>query len=168
MDLKKFNETLNQVFLEVLEQYAFLMPEPLSLEQETDASAFAGEPYLEIDMAVSGTLNGEFIMLLPRKTCTEIEENLVGNEPGAACELDTDADGANEILNIIGGAVLSHVIGEHGSFDISIPKSKTFDVNNWDHLSQLKYVSGFVVDGSPVFLFFDGPKEAIAIKSVGG
>ena len=156
MDFKKLNESLNRVLFEVMEQYAFLLPEPMGPEHELKADVFKEVDYLQVEMDVTGPLDGCFVFLLPVTLSKEIDENLTGNPAQEPLCLEEVSEGAKEILNIIGGNVISEAFGNDVSFEISIPRAKSFRFENSGHLSHLSVHGKLTVDGHPVLLFFEG------------
>lgn len=121
------------IFLEVLEQHFFLLPEPWP---EPELPETAPEAYLEVGMRVTGDLVGEFVFLIPRSVAKEANENLTAGEEPENLEAAQE-DVAMEILNIIGPNILIRWIERRGlagqeSFEVSLPGCVGLSEQTWN------------------------------------
>lgn len=155
METQQLNVIFQKVFLEVFEQHAFFILDPVNSEQTADESVFKQNEYYKIEMSVRGDLNGIFILLLPLDICKEIEENLTGSSDDSMNTDEFDGDGAKELLNMMGAVITETAYGEDVVFDISIPFFSAFDDAQWSYLSQLSIQARFMANEHFLFLFFD-------------
>jgi hypothetical protein len=150
MTQPELQHVLEKTFLEVLEQHAFLLPDPAgaAVSEVIGGNSFAD--YAKVTMRAAGDMTGLFTMLLPMSVCREVESNLSGADDG------TGEDAAKELMNIIGSNVLSAMIGPNARYDISIPDFTLCSGETCVDSGSANALACFLVDGLPVLFLWSG------------
>jgi len=112
---------LNTVVCHVLEQTAFLFPEPADL---ADGISFDGREYLSASLPFSGDHTGCVVLVMPVEMSRELAANLLGEDDDVDISPEKQYDAAKEILNIIVGQLLIQLYGDKALFDLTPPKVK--------------------------------------------
>jgi CheY-specific phosphatase CheX len=115
MNLK---ETLNTVACRVLEQTAFLFPEPADLQ---DGINFEEFDFIMSKISFSGDKVGEISLIVPSEFCVELSANMLG-EDADGNESEKHKDALKETLNIITGQLLIELYGDKAVFNLTPPE----------------------------------------------
>jgi len=78
MSNPEFKEALNTVTCRVLEQIAFVFPEPADL---TAGIVFEDQKMLSVSLSFSGIEHGELSLIIPEEFCLELYANFLGKKP---------------------------------------------------------------------------------------
>jgi hypothetical protein len=118
---------LKEVFLRVIEDYAFLFSDDI----EEDAIPATPGPYLQAAMGFNGPFPGRLELTAPRPFAREVAANVLGldveDEQADASALDS----LKELLNITCGNLLTALVGETPVFDLTIPEITPIDEDAW-------------------------------------
>ncbi len=109
---------LNDVVCRVLEQTAFLFPEPGNL---SDGISFEAREFLSASLLFSGDRKGNVVLILPVEMSLELAANLLGEDEEIDVSTEKHFDAAKEILNIIVGQLLTELYGDKALFDLTPP-----------------------------------------------
>ncbi|OFZ17004.1 MAG: hypothetical protein A2X86_00705 [Bdellovibrionales bacterium GWA2_49_15] len=141
-------QVAQELLQSILEQHLFLFADPVE-----DVVRPSGEiAYLKIKMGFSGDLNGRFVMLFPEEISKEVIANLLGLEPDAPEFLTmTASDAAAEIMNIVGGNIVSRLLNEQGHYDLQIPNAEKFDALEWEAFLEENHLISLSIDGKNIY-----------------
>lgn len=143
--------TLVQVAIRVLEQYAFLLGEPPA--SGTPSPSFPSPSWI-VTIAFSGARAGAVGMVVPPDLAAQAAANLHGGElPQAGDERAGDA--VKELLNIVCGHYLHEIEDGKGLFDLSAPVRRAMAREQVAQCVQGKPQAALVVEGSPFLLFIE-------------
>lgn len=135
-------ETIDRVFCEVLETFAFSFAESAGAEDPTPGEA----NMLYASMDFHGPSEGKLAVLAPEALCRTIAVNAMGIDDEAEASLETTMDTLKELLNITCGNVLTAVWGAGPVFDLSIPDVVPADIACISRLYGHPAASHFLVD----------------------
>lgn len=147
MNTEESLQIIQKVFLDVLEQYAFLLLDPLEKEPET-----LPENFVQIELSFYGAQRGVFSMIISQEVNNEIEANLSGMDPSTFSNHARKFDGAKEMLNIIGPHILTDLFGNEEGIDISLPQQKSLDQETWKATMREPLKVGMSANGTPLIL----------------
>jgi CheY-specific phosphatase CheX len=119
MKNENINEILNSVVCEILEQTAFVFPEPADQEEGIN---FEGFEYMETTQFYSGDKVGLVKLIVPKEFCKELSENILGEDLEIDKSVGEIADALKEVLNIITGQLLIELYGEEAIFNLTPPQ----------------------------------------------
>ncbi len=146
--MEKTLEVAHDLLQSILEQHLFLFADPLD-EPLVPTRDIA---YLKVKMGFSGDLNGRFVMLFPEDTSKEVIGNFLGLGPEAPEFLTmTSIDAATEIMNIVGGNIVSRLLEEKGNYELELPCTEKFDPIDWQALADLNHLISFQIEGRAMF-----------------
>ncbi|MEW6014897.1 MAG: chemotaxis protein CheX [Candidatus Zixiibacteriota bacterium] len=117
----EYTEALREVISAVMEQTAFMFPEPAGLE---DGFTFDEFEVVLVTLRFSGDREGEMSLVVPVELCHELSANILGEEKADEINRDKCADAAKEMLNIITGQMLTRLFGDGALFNLSAPVCK--------------------------------------------
>lgn len=138
-------DTLREVFLEVVEQLAFMFGDPAGEDE-----CVSDQELLRAEVAFSGPRKGRIQIAAPRPFCRELAANMLGTEPG---EADEDAaDALAELANTLGGHFVTAFDTSDEPYDLSPPETTPIDGATWGHLLGDAQTVRLMVDGEPVLL----------------
>ncbi len=118
MQNQTLKETLGSVICRVLEQAAFMFPEPADMEE---GISFDEYEYNIARIAFEGDKSGEIILIVPVEFRAELAANMLGEEIEESDSKGKHADALREILNIIAGQLLTTLYGEKAIFNLMPP-----------------------------------------------
>lgn len=145
LDLKVAQEQLLVLF----EQHFFIFADPFL---GTDLPELAGD-YIKTAMRFSGDIDGEFIMLFPEDKSKEVISNFLGfDENDIIVNTMSHFDAASEIMNILGAHILSLWLINDGNFNIGLPETTSFNLEELATFAKNKNITGILIDGEPIFL----------------
>jgi CheY-specific phosphatase CheX len=114
----EYSKALREVISAVMEQTAFMFPEPAGLE---DGFTFDELEVVVVTLRFSGDREGEMSLVFPVELCHELAANILGEEKADEISRDQCADAAKEMLNIITGQMLTRLFGDGALFNLSAP-----------------------------------------------
>lgn len=114
----EYAEALRNVVGAVMEQTAFLFPEPVNLEEGITFDEFE---LVSATLRFNGDREGEMALVVPVGLCHELSANILGEEISDEINRDKCADAAKEMLNIITGQMLTRLFGDGALFNLSAP-----------------------------------------------
>lgn len=122
MSKQKIMEVINGTVSGVLEQTAFMFPEPADM---ASGIPFEDFEYVLVKLNFSGDKSGEIKMIIPVDFCAELSANLLGEDIGDVDPEENNFDSAKELLNIVSGQLLVDLYGDKALFsltDLSVEK----------------------------------------------
>ena len=144
-------EKLSAVLCRVLEQVAFVFPEPMSDSGKIDPAA---EPFVEVSLKFWGASSGRVMLILPLSLSRQFGANMLGSEPDSGDQADTQADAAKEIGNIVTGQLLTEVYGARAVFNMEAPEVRELTPEQFfGILDGNQYVCN-MVENQPVIAVF--------------
>lgn len=146
----KHKEILSNVFLGVLEQFAFLFGDP----GEEGMEPMLEEPYAHAFMSFAGAFGGRISVAVPVSLCNEVAANVLGLEPDEDEALEKSTDAIKEMLNITCGHMLTELAGCEPVFELSPPTVKMLDSVEAASLACDPDGLTLLVDNKPLFLTF--------------
>jgi len=103
----------------VLEQGAFVFPEPADLQEGVNLHGFK---FVRSKLFFSGVSSGEIIIMAPAELCMELSANMLGEDIDPACPKEKYMDALKEMLNIMAGQLLTSLYGETEVFNMTAPE----------------------------------------------
>jgi len=151
MSKNEYKDITLRTVMEVLEQTAFVFPEPSDM---LDGVSFDDHKFIMVSLGFSGDRKGRVNMIMATEFCAELAANLLGEELEETVPEENDFDSAREMLNIISGQLLTRIFGEEALFSLSAPEVEEI-VN--DRLFQMIDSEDYalcMVDEYPVIAMF--------------
>jgi len=142
-------ETISNIFCEVLETIAFMFGEPI----EKDELESIPEDCLVSEMKYSGDKTGTLTMIVQTEMCLEISASVLGKDFNEALQMVKATDSVKELLNITCGRLLTEFFGEEPVFDLSVPEILDPDEN---------YITRFLED--PEMMLFSVDDWIVMLK----
>ena len=116
MSNRKVMEVINETVSGVLEQTAFMFPEPVDM---VSGVSFENFEYILVKLNFSGEKNGDIKMIIPIDFCAELSANLLGEDIGDVDPEENNFDSAKELLNIVSGQILVNLFGNKALFSLT-------------------------------------------------
>ena len=147
MAKQDFKELLNEVVCRVMEQMAFVFPEPADL---SDGVAFDDIELLLTSLSFKGDKEGQVSLIVPVEFCMELSANLLGKDIAKAGTREEYGDAVKEILNIITGQLLIRLFGEEVMFNLTAPEIKDISGEEIFPLIENNVYSFSMADDHPI------------------
>ena len=112
-------EKLGLVLSRVLEQVAFVFPEPMTESDKIDPAA---ESFIEISLRYWGASSGRVALILPASLSRQFSAGMLGLDPDTDDTTDSQTDAAKEIGNIVTGQVLTELFGSRAIYNMAAPE----------------------------------------------
>lgn len=164
MDQQTLRETLNNAVCRVLEQTAFMFPEPADM---LDGISFDDIKFVLTELSFSGDECGEVFLIVPDEFCAELSANMLGEDIDDADPKDKRIDALKEILNIIAGQLLTDIYGEKAMFNLTAPKVKDLPQDEFFSIIDKNEYACSISDEHPIIAIFTLEKESHEHKSIG-
>ncbi len=121
MNDNELKEKLNFVVCRVLEQTAFMFPEPADLK---DGFSFDEHNFVMAELEFSGANNGQIKFLVPYDFCVELSANMLGEDTEDEDAREKHLDALKEALNVIAGQLMTEIYGEEDVYNLGTPRVK--------------------------------------------
>jgi len=118
MSENEYKDITLRTVMEVLEQTAFVFPEPADM---IDGVSFDDLKFIMVTLGFTGDKQGRVKMILATDFCAELAANLLGEELDETLPEENNYDSAKEMLNIISGQLLTRIFGDEALFSLSAP-----------------------------------------------
>ena len=163
MNNKIIMEAINETVSNVLEQTAFMFPEPVDMASGISYEDFE---YVLVKLNFSGDKAGEIKMVLPVDFCAELSANLLGEDIGDVDPEENNFDSARELLNIVSGQLLVSFFGDEAPFSLT-----NFEVTKIEKEAFFSMIEGCeyhccMVDDYSVITIFTMQEIADECKSI--
>ena len=145
-------QTLGETFCRVLEQLAFMFPEPAA---KSELPTHTGE-YVSVSMGFKGVFNGTLRLAAPSAICAEIAVNMLGMDLDDEEVAAKGLDALKEVLNVTCGNILTEIAGDEAVFALDIPEATIMDASGWSDLLRHDETLCFLIDDCPALLQFQG------------
>lgn len=156
MQEKAINEVLNEVVGSVLEQTAFLFPEPMDMQ---DGIPFDEFEFVLTQLDFGGDKTGTIMFVVPKEFCIELAGNMLGEDLDPDDIRGKDMDAIKEILNIIAGRFLTDMYGEKAIFSLASPGVKEISREDFFTLIKENEYACSMSDEYPLIIIFCDKKE---------
>lgn len=163
MSNKKTMEIINDTVSGVLEQTAFMFPEPVDM---ASGVAFDDFEYVQVKLKFSGNKSGEVRMIMPVDFCAELSANLLGEDIGDVDPEENNFDSAKELLNIITGQLLVNLFGDTVLFSLTDLEVKKLENEDFFSMIEGREYQCCLVDDYPVITIFTLQELADECKSL--
>ncbi|MEW6411918.1 MAG: chemotaxis protein CheX [Candidatus Zixiibacteriota bacterium] len=147
MEIQTVKETIETVVCEVLEQMAFMFPEPAGGADEIAWDEFE---FVAASVSFSGDCEGESLMIAPMPFCVELSANMLGEEIDPANPKEKHCDALKEVLNIVTGQLLTQCFSDKAIFNLSAPRAESVSVAKVRELAGKSDSSCSMVDSYPI------------------
>ncbi|MCP4703640.1 MAG: hypothetical protein GY865_03440 [candidate division Zixibacteria bacterium] len=163
MSNKKIMDVINETVSGVLEQTAFMFPEPADMASGVPFEDFE---YVMVKLNYSGDKVGNVKMMLPVDFCAELSANLLGEDIGDVDPEENNFDSAKELLNIVSGQLLVDLYGDEALFSLT-----DLEVTKLENEDFFKMIEGTeyhccMVDDYPVITIFTLQEQTDECKSI--
>jgi len=161
----KIKETLNEVVCNVLEQTAFMFPEPADLK---DGISFDEYDFNLAKVSFGGDRTGDVYLIVPTEFCSELAANMLGEDIEESDSGGKQNDALKEILNIIAGQLLTSLFGEKKIFSLSTPEVSELSKEEFFSLIEKNDYACSISDDYPVITFCtleEEPHERLRINN---
>jgi len=139
---------VNSVFLEVVEQLAFMFGDPCEVEEITTHQG----DWVRATIEFSGDKKGAIALTDPSELCAEISANILGLEPDDIGDEVLARDSFKEMLNVVCGHIVPALQGEEYDFDLGLPHLEEISSEQANALADAQGSTCFDLDCSPVIL----------------
>ena len=156
MQEQAIKETLNDVVGHVLEQTAFMFPEPMDMQ---DGISFDEFDFILARLTFDGEKKGVIMFIVPKEFCIELAGNMLGEELNPDEPDGKDMDALKEILNIIAGRFLTEMFGEKAIFNLATPEVMEISRENFFSLITENEYACSMSDEYPLITIFSDKKE---------
>lgn len=163
MSNKKTMDIINKTVSGVLEQTAFMFPEPVDM---VSGVSFEDFEYVLVKLNFIGDKAGEIKMIIPVDFCAELSANLLGEDIGDVDPEENNFDSARELLNIVSGQLLVNLYSDEALFSLI-----NFEVKKLEKEAFFSIIEGCeyqccLVDDYPVITIFTLQEIADECKSI--
>ena len=163
MSNQKIMEIINGAVSGVLEQTAFMFPEPADMASGVPFEDFE---YVLVKLNFTGEEVGEIKMIIPVDFCAELSANLLGEDIGDVDPEENNFDSAKELLNIVSGQLLVDLYGDKALFSLT-----DLDVQKLEKEAFFSIIEGCeyhccMVDDYPVITIFTLREKTDERKSI--
>ncbi|GEM_PF-642600 len=158
MSNQDFKEITLSTVMEVLEQTAFVFPEPGDM---LEGVSLDNMEFIMVSLNYTGDKLGQVMMIMATEFCAEIAANLLGEEVDETSPDDNNFDSAKEMLNIISGQLLTRVYGDTALFSLSAPEVQQLQNEKLFEIIDSKDYALCMVDEYPVITIFT-PEEKLS------
>jgi len=163
MSNKNIMEVINEAVSGVLEQTAYMFPEPLDGDTEVSFEDFE---YVLVKLNFSGDKSGEVKMIIPVDFCAELSANLLGEDIGDVDPEENDFDSARELLNIVSGQLLVDLYGNEALFSLTDLEVKKLEKDAFSSMIEDCEYHCCMVDDYPVITIFNTQEVENECKSI--
>lgn len=163
MGNKKIMDIINETVSGVLEQTAFMFPEPVDM---ASGVSFEDFEYVLVKLNYSGYKDGTVQMIIPVDFCAELSANLLGEEIGDVDPEENNFDSAKELLNIVSGQLLVDLYGNEALFSLIDLEVKKLEKDEFFSIIEDCEYHCCMVDDYPVITIFTSQEVADECKSI--
>lgn len=164
MNKQKIVDAMNETVSNILEQTAFVFPEPVDM---TAGISFEDFENILVTLDFSGDKTGKIKMIIPVEFCAELSANLLGEDIGDVDPEENNFDSAKELLNIISGQLLVNLYSDKALFSLSnLEVSKLEEAAFSDVIENGEYFC-CKVDDYPILTIINIQEKVDEHKSVG-
>ena len=157
-------QALHEVISKVLEQTAFMFPEPADLPEKATLDEYE---FTCASLKFSGDEEGDLSLIVPTELCHELSANILGEEASKDNDLDRCANAAREILSIITRQFLTHLFGIGAQFNLAAPVCREISREHVSVAFTSEECAYFRIDEYPVIATFKLKTGNYAFKSSG-
>ncbi len=162
MSNKKIMEIINETVQGVLEQTAFMFPEPADMASGVPFEDFE---YVLVNLKFTGDKAGNIKMIIPVDFCAELSANLLGEDIGDVDPEENNFDSAKELLNIVSGRLLVDLYGDEALFSLTGLEVKKLDNDSFFSIIEGGEYHCCMVDDYPVITIFTLQEQIDECKS---
>ena len=160
-----YKKIINNTVGGVLEQTAFMFPEPADMVEGVSFEEF---DFIIVSLDFTGDRSGSVKMIVPVEFCGELSANLLGEEIGDSDPGENNFDAAREMLNIVAGQLLVSIFGDKALFSLANLQAKSLDKEEiFGIIGETDYACS-MVDDYPVITIFSLEGKIYEHKSIGG
>lgn len=161
---RKLEEILNAVTCRVLEQTAFMFPEPADM---ADGFAFGECDMMNATVKFNGDKEGTLSLIIPAELCQELSANMLGEDIDEADSDEKEMDAAREAVNMIAGQLLTELYGETAVFNLQPPETARLSSEEFFEAIEKKDYACSMADDHPIVTIFSLGKEKHEHQSTG-
>ena len=144
-----YKEALDEIVCQVMEQTAFVFPEPADLSEGVSLDELE---MLIASLSFSGEKDGEVSLAASVDFCIELSANLLGREMDETSSREEYSDAAKEMLNIITGQLLTRIFGEEAVFNLTAPRIRNVSGDELFSMIERNVYSFNMADEHPVLV----------------
>ncbi len=163
MSNRKIMEVINETVSGVLEQTAFMFPEPVDM---ASGVSFEDFEYVLVKLNFSGEKAGEIKMIIPVDFCAELSANLLGEDIGDVDPEENNFDSAKELLNIVSGQLLVNLFGNEALFSLTDLEVKKLEKDAFFSIIEGCEYHCCMVDDYPVITIYNSQEVSNECKSI--
>lgn len=141
-------DTLGNVFCEVLERFGMVLGEPVGREGLMQSE----DGYLATWISFSGDLGGILTLAVHTQLCAELAANVLGADEHDPLVLQSAPDALKELLNVTSGHVITALAGRHAVCDLAPPIVSAMGRAEWIELLDCPDTRCFIVGDGPALL----------------
>ncbi len=112
----KYKDTINEIISDVFSSTAFIFPEPADLSDGIDLDK---QDMIAAELVYKGHREGILTLIVPLDLCTELSDNMLGEEVTENEDMENKLDAIKEMLNIIAGQLLTQLHGDEAVFNLT-------------------------------------------------
>lgn len=161
---RRLEETLHAVTSRVLEQTAFMFPEPAEIN---DGFSFGECEMINATVKFDGEENGMISLIIPYELCRELSSNMLGEDIDKTDSDEREMDAAREVVNMIAGQVLTDLYGETAVFNLRPPETVRLSSDDFHEVIEKRDYACSIADDHPIITIFSLGKEKHEHQSTG-
>ncbi len=158
MTTESLKDVILRTVMEVLEQSAFVFPEPGDM---LEGVAFDNFEFILVTLKFTGDREGEGKMILPAEFCAELAANLLGEDMDQSGSDESSFDSAKEVFNIITGQFLTRMFGDRALFSLTAPEVHQIDREQVFEIFNNQDFAFCMVDEYPILAMFQMKEEQV-------
>lgn len=138
-------ETLQEVLIEIFEQFAFVF-----VEESDDGDPPDDGPLLAEIAFSSPSHSGRLILAASRSLCLEVAQNVLGEEEQENLPWNASRNALQEMVNIACGNVLARLYGTKEKFELSVPRCLEISAVQWRKRTMGEGAISLSAEGRPI------------------
>jgi hypothetical protein len=140
---------LLEVLTEILEQFAFVFveEEPGPVDPPEN-----GTPLLAEISFSSQRLSGKLVLAASRPLCSEMAQNVLGEDDQDNLPRNASRNALQEVVNIACGNILARLYGTKEMFELSVPNCREISPEQWRKLGHKEGTIHLSAEEEPLLL----------------
>mgnify|MGYP000323609090 CR=1 FL=1 len=149
MDSTETKQIILEALSEILEQFAFVFVEE---ELGPVDPPKKGAPLLAEISFSSQRLSGKLVLAASRPLCSEVAQNVLGEDDQGSLPKNASQNALQEVVNIACGNILARLYGTKEMFELSVPNCREISPEQWRKLAHKEGTIHLSAEEEPLLL----------------